>query len=83
MCRFQELKAQVIARRLRKEHMVQEADRNRRLQLQVILTFVKLLLVQSGAVVEDALFVIAKGKHLHFHIELPARLVACLDVKDG
>ena len=59
MCRFQEPETQVIIRRLWKEHMVQEADRNRRLEFQVILSFAELLLVQPGAIVQDALLVIA------------------------
>ena len=43
---FQEPKTQVVISRLGKKHVVQEADGDGRLELQIILTFVKLLLVE-------------------------------------
>src|SRR5205807_9274804 len=80
--RLQQPKTQVIIRHLREQHMVQKADRDRRLQLQVVLAFVELELVQLGAVIEDAFLVITKSEDLHFDVELPAGLVAGLDVQD-
>jgi len=62
--------------------VVQEADGNRRLQLEVVLSFVELLLVEPDSVVQDALLEIARSEHLHLHVELPAGLIARLDVQN-
>src|SRR5438552_346920 len=80
---FQKAKAQMIFWRLREEHVVQEADRDGRLEFQVVLTLMKLLLVELAGVIKNALFVMAESKHLHFHVELSTSLVARLDIKDG
>ncbi len=80
---FQQSKPQMVVRHLGKEDVVQKADRDRRLEPQVILAFMQLSLVELAAVVQDALFVVAIGQHLHFDIELPAGLIACIDVQDG
>ena len=45
--------------------MVQEADGDRRLQFQVVLPLVQLVLMELGGVIEDALLVVAVGEHLH------------------
>src|SRR5262249_22748997 len=80
---FEQPKVQVMVRRLGKEHMVQETDRYGRLELEVVLAFVELLLMKPAGVVENPLLIISKSQHLHFNIEMPAGLVAGLDVQDG
>jgi hypothetical protein len=62
--------------------MVQKADRNRRFQREVIFAFMKLLLMQPGRVVQDSLFVIGVGEHLHFDVELSSGLIAGFDIQD-
>ena len=54
-----------MLRYLREKHVVQKADGDGRLQLEVILTFMQLLLVQLAAVIQDALLVVGKSQHLH------------------
>ncbi len=80
---FQQSKPQMVVRHLGKEDVVQKADRDRRLEPQVIFAFMQLSLVELAAVVQDALFVVAIGQHLHLDIELPAGLIACIEVQDG
>ncbi len=62
--------------------MIQETDRDRRLQLQIFLALVQLLLMQAGRVVQDAFFVIRKREHLHLDVEEAPRLIAGFDVED-
>ncbi len=80
--RLKQTKTQVIPRLPRAQDMVEKADGDGRLDDQIIAAFLKLLLVQLRPVVQDSLFVIAMREHLHFDVELPAALVAGLDVQD-
>ena len=75
---FKQAKTEMIISHFWEKHVVQEADGDGRLQLQVVLSFVKLLFMQPGPVIENTLFVVAKSEHLHFHVELPAGLIAGL-----
>jgi hypothetical protein len=72
----------MMVRHLRKKHVVQEADRNRGPERQIVFAFVKLLRVQLRPIVQNALLVIRKGEHLHLDIEPPSGLIAGLNVEN-
>ena len=57
--------------------MVQEADRDCRPQLLVVVAFAKLLLKRAGRVVDDPTGERRLAENPHFNIEQPATLIAC------
>src|SRR5690349_7696170 len=82
MIDLQQPKAQVIIPNFGKQHVIKEADGKSRLQLQIVLPFVELLLVQLGPIIKDALLIIAKRQDLHLNVELPAGLITGFDIED-
>ena len=69
---LQQTKTQVIGRHPVKPHMVQEADRDRRPQLEVFLSYVELLLMELAGVVQNPLAIVGIRHHLHLDVELPS-----------
>ena len=76
------MKAQVKVGRLGKQHAVDETDRNRWPQLDIIFSFAQLLAVQHSPIVQDTGREDVRRTHLHFNIILPAEGIASLDVQD-
>jgi hypothetical protein len=78
-----QLEHQVVGRHLGEQRRVHQADAQRGSQPLVVLALLELALVQPGPVVGHPLAEVAAGQELHLDVELPAALVAGLDVQDG
>src|SRR5262245_20798914 len=72
---LEQSKAKVMIGRLRKVHVVEKADRNGRLHLDVVLSLVQLLLMKLTRVVHDPTLVVRERQHLHLDIELSPCLI--------
>ena len=68
--------------RRRKKHSVHETDGDRRLQTAIVISLVKLRLVKLRPVIENALRIRLRGRHLHFDVIQAPVPVAGLDVQN-